>query len=422
MRPGSADFPPELAVLWHGQLARRVVRLGRCLCGADRAHPAVLDGLLVLTVVLIGLPELPALVGRAPVVLAAASLLGQALPLLWRRRAPRWVLAAVLAACVLQWSMGLSLHSALGLLVSLYAVARYDRLTVLPWAAACSAAGLGVAALFVPPFERDSLESLLFPCAATVAAGAVGLVVRVRRAHLDALADHAVRLEVEREQRVQLAVLAERSRVSREMHDIVGHNLAVIVGLADGAAAADADARADVLHIIADTSRQALSELRRTLGALRERPDGPPEGAELSPQPGIADLPALLERTRAAGPRIHYQAMNDADAVPRSVQLAAYRIVQEALTNSLKHAGPDTEIRIVLGREDGRLLVRVQDSGRPAQDCPPANESGHGLIGIGERAALTGGVATAGPAAGGGWVVRASLPLEQESVSREQRR
>jgi signal transduction histidine kinase len=422
--PPSSEVPPELAALWHSPLARRAVRLGRRLRRVARAHPAVLDRLLVLVVLAIGLPELFVIGvdGRwlppgTPVALVAVGVAGQALPLAWRRRAPWIVLAVVLAACVLQWAQGISLHSGLGLLVSLYAVARYDRLTVLPWAGLCCAGGVGVAAFHAAPYDQQALDSMFFLCATATAAVALGLVVRVRRAQLDALADRAARLEVEREQRVQLATLAERTRVSREMHDIVGHNLAVIIGLADGAAAGEPGARAEVLRVIAGTGRQALTELRHTLGALRERPDGVPHDAELSPQPGLADLPALLDRIHAAGPRISYDTVGDLDAVPPSGQLAAYRIIQEALTNSLKHAGPDTSLRVALTVLDRELGVTVQDTGGPPG--PAGSGTGQELIGIRERAALSGGTATAGPGADSGWIVRATLPLSREPLVSE---
>ena len=420
--PPSSDVPPELAALWHSPLARRAVRLGRRLRRLAGAHPAVLDRLLVVVVLAIGLSELFVIGvhGRwlppgthVDVALVAVSVAGQALPLALRRRAPWIVLAVVLAACVLQWAQGLSLHSGCGLLVALYAVARYDRLTVLPWAGLCCVGGVGVAAFHAAPYDQQALDSMFFLCATATAAVALGLVVRVRRAQLDALTDRA-------EQRVQLATLAERTRVSREMHDIVGHNLAVIIGLADGAAAGESDARAEVLRVIAGTGRQALTELRRTLGALRERPDGPAEDAELSPQPGLADLPALLDRIRAAGPRISCDIAGDLDAVPPSVQLAVHRIIQEALTNSLKHAGPDTGLRVtltVVGREFG---VTVQDTGGPPG--PSSSGTGQGLIGIRERAALSGGTATAGPGADGGWIVRATLPLSREPLVSEPHR
>ncbi|WP_441246301.1 sensor histidine kinase [Kitasatospora sp. McL0602] len=413
----------ELDVLWRSPFARRVLGLGRRLRRLDRAHPVGLDSLLALLVLGAGLGDVLKQHHPHPAVLVV-TLLAQALPLMWRRRAPSAVLAVVLVGCGVQWWFGGALHSATSLMIALYAVARYEPLRRLPWAALGSAGALTVAAFRVVPFERQELNSLFFFYSAATAAAALALVVRVREAQLSALADRADRLEVEREQRVQLATLAERSRVSREMHDIVGHNLAVIIGLADGAsyaAAADPARSAEVLRIIAGTGRQALSELRRTLGALRERPDGPVGDAELSPQPGIADLAALLERIQEAGPRISYRTAGDLDALTPGVQLAVYRIVQEALTNSLKHAGPAAEVRVTLRATGREVDVRVQDSGRRdgAPQAPPTGQTGRtgqGLVGITERAVLAGGRAEAGPTGDGGWSVHATLPTAQKEV------
>jgi signal transduction histidine kinase len=394
------------------------MHVARGLARFDRGHPMPLDCVFALAVLAFGLSDLA--VGRAhhvPVTLLVATVVGAALPLAWRRRAPRIVLAAVLACTVVQWSAGVSLHSSMSVLLALYAVARHDRLTVLPLAAAGTAAGMVVAAFHALPFAHEPWNSLFFLYASATAAAALGLVVRLRQAQLSAFADRAARLEVEREQRVQLATLAERSRVSREMHDIVGHNLAIIVGLADGGAASSAaNGSADVLRMIADTGRQALTELRRTLGALRERPGQQAETVELSPQPGIADIAALLDRIRAAGPDVSYQAEGDIDTLPPSVQLAVYRVVQEALTNSLKHAGPATRLHVVLRTTDDDVELCVQDSGstphRPADRAADERREyrGVGLIGIRERVALAGGNAYAGPADDGGWIVNAVLP------------
>ncbi|MFF1453772.1 sensor histidine kinase [Streptomyces sp. NPDC058274] len=428
MRGG--DLPPgelELDALWSSPLVRRAVGLAHGLRRISRAHPVLLDALLALFVLAMGalnlfVPD----EGHGPrphpdvTPLILASLAGQALPLVWRRRAPSVVLAAVVTCCLFQWSLGLDLRSTVtGLIIALYSMARYDWIKRLPWAALCTAVTLGVAAFLIRPFHQQSLTILFFLYCAATAAIAVALVVRVREAQLVVLADRAARLEVEREQREQLAVFAERSRVSREMHDIVGHNLAVIIGLADGAAAApDAARGAEILRIIAGTGRQALTELRRTLGALRERPDGPEGTPELNPQPGVADLAALLERTQAAGPRISYRTAGPHDSMAPGVQLAVYRIVQEALTNSLKHAGAATSIQVALRVTDREADVSVRDSG-PPDGSPargPAGHPGQGLVGIVERAALAGGSAEAGPADGGGWVVHAVLPLFPPAV------
>jgi signal transduction histidine kinase len=247
------------------------------------------------------------------------------------------------------------------------------------------------------------------------AAVALGLVVRVRRAQLASLRDRARRLEIERDQRSKLAAATERTRVAREMHDIIGHNLSVIITLADaGAYAGETSPRraTEALRLVGDSGRQALGELRRMLGVLREQ-EGEPE---LAPQPRIADVEALCARIRAAGPAIVYRSAGDLDALDRGVQLMAYRIVQEALTNALRHAGPATRVTVSLTLADERLRILVRDTGGPAESPvqPPAEspvEEGQGLAGMRERAALYGGTVTAGPAPGGGWVVEAVLRI-----------
>jgi signal transduction histidine kinase len=256
-------------------------------------------------------------------------------------------------------------------------------------------------------------DALFFLLSTATAALALGLMVRIRRAQLAGLRERAARLEIERDQRSRLATATERTRVAREMHDIVGHNLSVIITLADaGAYATDiAPARGkEALQLIGDTGRQALSELRRVLGVLRETTDGSPTGPELSPQPGIADIDALCAKVRAAGLEVVYRTSGDVDALDHGVQLTVYRIVQEALTNTLKHADTDTRVHLaILVRDDG-LTIRVQDTG-PATSPGPPNEEGHGLVGMRERAALYGGTVSAGPAVGGGWSIEAVLDL-----------
>ncbi|WP_328690090.1 Dyp-type peroxidase [Streptomyces phaeochromogenes] len=222
------------------------------------------------------------------------------------------------------------------------------------------------------------------------------------------------------DQRSRLATATERTRVAREMHDIVGHNLSVIITLADaGSYAMDIapERGRETLQLIGDTGRQALGELRRVLGVLREPGGGPPGGPELSPQPGIADLEALCTKVRTAGLEVVYRTSGDVDALDSGVQLTAYRIVQEALTNTLKHADTDTRVRLAIVEKDTRLTIRVQDTG-PATPSGPPNEEGHGLVGMRERAALYGGTVHAGPAAGGGWSVEAVFDLTPQGGAR----
>jgi signal transduction histidine kinase len=256
-------------------------------------------------------------------------------------------------------------------------------------------------------------DALFFLLSTATAALALGLTVRIRRAQLAGLRERAARLEIERDQRGRLAVATERARVAREMHDIVGHNLSVIITLADaGRYATDLapERGKEALQLIGDTGRQALSELRRVLGVLRETAGTSGAEPALSPQPGLADIDTLCAGVRAAGLEVVYRTAGDVETLDSGVQLTVYRIVQEALTNTLKHAGPDTRVHLAILVEDTSLTIRVQDTG-PALLPGPPREEGHGLVGLRERAALYGGKVSAGPAPGGGWSVRATLDL-----------
>jgi signal transduction histidine kinase len=400
----------------------RLTGLGRWLRQVDRHRPWVLDLAVIAVMVLLfclpdliphdddgGPEQLLLTFTHLPVPGTVALQAGLLLPLLWRRRAPSAARAMTTAAFLVQWSIGVFLRADIALLVALYSVARHGRLRHLPWACAAEIT------LLLPVAARVSVVvslwgALFFLLSAVTAAVTLGLAVRIRRAQLAGLRDRAARLEVERDQRSRLAAATERSRVAREMHDIIGHNLSVIITLADGGAyAADVtpERSKEALRLVGDAGRQALGELRRMVGVLRDRADAP----ELKPQPGIADVEELCTRFRAAGPEVVYRSAGELDTLDRGVQLMAYRIVQEALTNTLKHAGPRTRIDVLVAAADAELRVRVQDSGQSDGVCrlaPPADE-GHGLAGMRERAALYGGTVTAGPASNGGWTVEAVL-------------
>lgn len=416
-----------------GPLVARLGRAGQRLKHADRARPWVLDTAVVFMVFLLfGLPDLLHAVGviggdgdgdgprrfrmaftRLPVAGMLALQAGLVLPLLWRRRAPAAAFGAVTAVFVLQWALGAALRADVALFVALYSLTLHGRLRQLPWACAVTMGALGLVAARVST-AVSVWDALFFLLSTATAALALGLMIRIRRAQLAGLRDRAARLEIERDQRGRLAVAAERTRVAREMHDIVGHNLSVIITLADaGAYAADVapERGQEALHLIGDTGRQALGELRRVLGVLREA-DGPPAEPELSPQPGLTDIDALCEGVRAAGLEVVYRTAGDIDALDSGVQLTVYRIVQEALTNTLKHAGAGARANLAIVAEETRLTMTVQDSGPPTPGAGPrtANEEGHGLVGMRERAALYGGHVSAGPA-GTGWTVRVDLDL-----------
>ena len=235
-----------------------------------------------------------------------------------------------------------------------------------------------------------------FFAAVYVVAWSVGLYARSR---------HIARLELERsraaEEWAATAVAEERGRVARELHDIVSHNLSVVVQQASGARAQGAGSDA-ALEKIETSGRKALNEMRSMLGVLRSGQDEP-----LAPLPAIADVPSLVEGVRAAGLEVALSAADCAD-LPAGLQLTAYRIVQESLTNALKHARATT-CRVTLTRTTDALTVQIDDNGPPVSGEP---RIGHGLIGMRERCALAGGHLEAGHD-GNGFRVRAELPVPQ---------
>lgn len=386
-----------------------------------RGHTYRQDVLLGLGVLLLGLsPRSGARLDLSyltPLFVISSTL--QAVALVWRRKAPFTVYWVVLASCTLEWAFGESSSSNLSLMICVYTVTRYRSARALRIAVAAAAPSLLVFVFRVAQVQHQILAGLLFLACAVAASVALGLVATERHAQLEALAERAAHAEVEREQRARMAVLAERARFSREMHDIVGHSLAVITGLADGGVRqveANPERGRQVFGLIGETSRQALSDLRRTLGALRERPledDVAGVGAEeLAPQPGVSDIEELLERTRSAGPNVSYRMSGEPAELPRSLQLAIYRIVQESLTNSLKHAGADTRVQVAVETAEDSLLVSVADTGSKTHHAAStASSPGQGLAGVRERAALAGGRAEAGPNDRGGWTVTARFPL-----------
>lgn len=417
-----------------GPLVARLARGGQRLRQADRAHPWVLDTAVVVVVFLMfclpdllhghvgdgdGPRRLRIAFPRLPTAGMLPLQLGLVLPLLWRRRRPMAAFGVIAAVFVVQWSLDAVLRADVALFIALYSLALHGSLRQLPWACAVMAAGMILVAVRASAVV-SVWDALFFLLSTTIAALALGLMVRIRRAQLAGLRERAARLEIERDQRSRLATAAERTRVAREMHDIVGHNLSVMISLADaGAYATDAapERGKEALHLIGDTGRMALGELRRVLGVLREDPEGPSRAPQLSPQPGIADLEALCDGVRTAGLEVVYRTVGDVDALDSGVQLTVYRIVQEALTNTLKHAGAGTRVKLSVVVEDTRLIIRVRDNG-PAGHPGPPSEEGHGLVGMRERAALYGGHVSAGPAAGGGWEVEATLDLTPQGGAR----
>ncbi|QNA77722.1 sensor histidine kinase [Streptomyces sp. So13.3] len=420
--PSARPLPPaEPDLLWGHPLVIALNRVVQRLRAADLRRPWVLDTAVAVGVFLLfgaadlvhdgDRHEMAVRFTHLPVAGVLALQAGLVVPLLWRRRMPSATFAAVLAVFLIQWLLGAWLRADVALLIALYSLALHGRLRHLPWACAAMAGVLGLVSVRVS--EAVSVgDALFFLFSAVTAALALGLAVRIRRSQLAGLRERAARLEIERDQRSKLAAAGERTRVAREMHDIVGHNLSVMITLADGGAYAALIAPErgkEALELIGETGRQALGELRRMLGVLRDRTDAP----ELSPQPGIADIDALCARIRAAGPKVRYRTIGELDALDRGVQLTAYRIVQEALTNSLRHAGAETQVQLALTVDGAQLRITADDTGPPTGTGRPApeNQEGHGLAGMAERAALYGGSIIAGPRPGGGWSVQVTLDL-----------
>ncbi|WP_323178606.1 histidine kinase [Streptomyces sp. NBC_01381] len=345
---------------------------------------------------------------------------GLSVPLLWRRRHPMTVLAVMTATGVVSSWSGAMLQAALIQMIVLFNVAMRLPLKTLGWAGLMMTVPLVVGTIRYP---EGSWDQQIIPNVWAYALIALfGIAVRSRQDYTEALVQRARQLEVERDQQAQLATAAERTRIAREMHDIIGHNLSVITGLADGgsyAAAKSPERAAQALEAIGTTSRQALSELRRLLDVLR---DEAPATAERSPQPALTDLDQLIDGVRAAGLPVRSTVRGRPDSVPAGRQLTLYRVVQEALTNTLKHGGPDATATVDVSYTADGVTVDVTDTGigggvGVGVGKPPG--SGRGLTGMRERTSLYDGTLEAGPLPHppGGWRVHLHLPKDSETTT-----
>jgi signal transduction histidine kinase len=360
-------------------------------------YPRTLDALLVALLLLASVGT----AGRHHSLYAIVPLAAlQILPLLFRRRYPVQVFGVVLTATLLS-EVTLHRPDAAPVWIALYTVASYRGRSV-----SLGAAGATVVVLSVPLIGGQKLGSQIPNVVLAVAAWLLGDNVRTRRAYLREIEDRAERLEREREENVRRAAQAEQARIARELHDVIAHNVSVMV--VQAAAANDVfdshpEKAREALRSIERTGRSALTELRRLLGAVRA-----PDQDTYAPQPGLASLPALLEGLRTAGLPVALHVDGGLDDLPAGLDLSAYRIVQEALTNTLKHAEA-TRAEVGVRRTDKSLELEIVDDGGGGE--PSAEGSGHGLIGMRERASLVGGEVEAGPQPGGGFRVRAKLPL-----------
>ncbi|MCA1271041.1 histidine kinase [Streptomyces sp. 7G] len=384
----------------------------------ERAHPRIRRW---------GVPALCALAGidsylnpynvgdaKLPLILAFA------VPLLWRERRPMLVFVLTTLASTVALPFGVLTAAEIARVVALFHVGRLCSPRQIMLAIGITVAQL--AAWAYTFWNGDQLDYATRPevitlivMAAMASFAVLGLLVRLADAY-------TLALKKQRDQEARLAAAEERTRISREMHDILGHTLAVIVGLADGAAGLTEtrpERGAQTLRIISSSGREALGELRRLLAVIDQETDhsaarNPPHDAPLAPQPGLRDINPLLDRVRAAGPTAELTIQEGLSHLNPGLQLAVYRIAQEALTNTVKYAAPTTHVEVTLTRQPDGLHITVEDTG-PSK--PPAvgtpRSGGRGLTGMRHRAALYQGEVTAGPNTRGGWTVHARLTPDQ---------
>ena len=377
------------------------------------AHPRVVDGLVAVLVQLVGIPlVLHEAVGRPWVWLLD---IGLVLPLIWRRRTPVAVFLVLCGVALLQWTVGLRLGADAALLVSLYTIAAYRPRRVAVAAAAVLEVGVVLATLRFTP-AGGWVASLIFLSGLVVAAFFIGTSVRNRRAYLAALVERANWLERERDAEARLVAVAERARIARELHDTIAHSLTVVVTLAEAASAtapADPAAAQGAMGQVATTGRDALAEMRRLLGVLRADETGalPDGAADRAPAPGLDRIDELIGSARSAGLPVRLTVSGRPRPLPSTLDVTAYRTVQESLTNALRHAAEPTKVQVDLRWSDAGLTIEVTDDGRPAGRRSPGG--GHGLTGMRERLAVFGGTLSTGPGANGGWHVRAVFPVPE---------
>jgi signal transduction histidine kinase len=384
-------------------------RLSPLVRSAER-HPAGLD--LVCAVVLAGASFVGiAVQGRLhhPGVIAFCVALPAAL--LARHRDPRAAFALVAALALGQWFFSTPQLSDGAVLIALFWVSLDSDLVAMGLAAGVTEAGAIMSALRWSPDQP--LKVWVGITGLGVAAAGLGVGIRQRRALVS-------RLEFERDQEGRLGAAAERARIAREMHDIVSHNLTVMIGLADGATyalGASPEAAGSAMRRVSATGRQALGEMRRLLGVLRDETPAEP----FAPQPGLDRLDDLLARVEAAGIPVSIDISGDPHELSGGVQLAVFRVAQEALTNALKHAGRPASARLSLCISGGTVQLVVTDTGRRSTATPadPAAASGgRGLRGMRERAAAYGGALEAGPTPDGGWRVELRIAADVDAAIR----
>ncbi|AKU15355.1 sensor histidine kinase [Luteipulveratus mongoliensis] len=387
-----------------------------------RRRPRLFDGLIVGGFVFVSL-----LVAFASWWLALVGV-AISIPLWWRRTRPLWCAGTMFVACLVQLATHNNVLPAdVAPLFAIYATAAYGltkqtRLVGLVLGLLGAVAGGVRWGLIDPGGAKTHAVNIalmtVFLTMVAVSSWVLGDLLRTRRAVLDQLQKQNRALERDQEQRTAIAAQEERSRIAREMHDVVAHSLAVVVVQADGGAyaarsgsqdtATALERAATTLETIGDAAREALTETRRLVGVLRE----PGSEMELAPQAGLDAIAGVAERTTAAGVPTTFEVSGEPGDVPRDAELAAYRVVQESLTNVMKHAGPQASAHVRLEHRPGEIVISVVDDGRGSDTV--SDGEGNGIPGMRERVQIYGGTLEAGPRRGPGFAVQATIPVTQE--------
>jgi len=344
-------------------------------------------------------------------------------PLCWRRSEPEIVFLVTVFVCLVQ--VGTVSGLVLADLAVPLVVHATAALSAKAWGLAALGAGIvgaALAAAFTLRYTDPTIGLIGFAAGSVAVLAAYLLGLRSREQRERDAEQRAARTErdrlmaVERDQRAEMSAGAERARIARELHDIVAHSLSVIVVQADGGIAASRarpEVAADVLQTIAETSRDALGEMRRLVGVLRSGGPADADHPDFAPAPGATDIPELVDQVRRAGIPVDLTVTGTARQVGPGAGLTLYRVVQESLTNVIKHAGPGARAEVSVHYGPTDVLVTVLDDGRGAAADLGRDEStpeGNGLLGMRERVALQGGTVAAGPRPGGGYMITAAVP------------
>lgn len=390
-----------------------------------RDHPTARDGILTLALLAVGLPQLflqqldseMARYYHDPDALNAVIVAAMVVSLALRRRAPLTVLAANIVgeALLAYLGYGPSVADIIAFLVAVYSVAAHRPLARSAIGGGAALIAFGVLMLS-DPLDVNLLQYIT-NLALLVGVWWLGRGLRLRRAYLAELEDRAQRLERVREGDARTARVEERARIARELHDVVAHHVSVMTvqaGAARRILDRDPESALEAMTTIEGLGRTALSEMRRIVGVLRTERDPEHTGRELAPQPGLHDIGGLIDRVRETGLMVQLWIEGEPRTLSPGVDLAVYRLVQEALTNTLKHAGPQARAWVRIHYAGQGVNVEIEDDGRGAAAGLPGNgdSAGHGLVGMRERVALYGGELRIGPRSGGGFEVRARFPLD----------